>query len=103
MKNELKKVTEEWMRLERMTMQQRKEAEIFYDERLMNLIEKEFIKKNKSKLIEDVEYLIISVGTSYEPLVLSIKLFKPKRILFLYTEITESILNDVGVKSQFFQ
>lgn len=95
MKNELKTVTEEWMQLERMTLEQRKVAENFYDERLMKLIEKEFIKKNKSKLIEPVEYLIMSVGTSYEPLVLSIKIFKPKRILFLYTEITESILNKI--------
>ena len=31
MKNELKKVTEEWMRLERMTLEQRKNAEAFYD------------------------------------------------------------------------
>lgn len=95
MKNELKMATEEWMKLERMTLQQRKNAEIFYDERLMKLIEKEFIKKNKHKLIENVEYLIMSVGTSYEPLVLSIKLFKPKRILFLYTEVTESVLNKI--------
>lgn len=95
MRSELKTVTEEWMQLERMTLEQRKVAEHFYDERLMKLIEKEFIKKNKSKLIEPVEYLIMSVGTSYEPLVLSIKLFKPKRILFLYTEITESILNKI--------
>lgn len=95
MKDELKKVTEEWMKLERMTLQQRKEAELFYDEHLMKLIEKEFIKKNKNKLIEKVEYLIVSVGTSYEPLVLSIKLFKPKRILFLYTEVTENVLNKI--------
>lgn len=47
MKNELRNVTEEWMKLERMTMEQRKVAEVFYDERLMKLIEKEFIKKNK--------------------------------------------------------
>lgn len=95
MKNELKKVTEEWMSLERKTLEQRKEAETFYDERLMRLIEREFIKKNKPKVVEKVEYLIISVGTSYEPLVLSINLFKPRRILFLYTDVTEKILNKI--------
>jgi len=95
MKNELKKVTEEWMSLERKTLEQRKIAETFYDEKLMQLIEKEFIKKNKSKIFEKVEYLIISVGTSYEPLVLSINLFNPRKILFLYTDVTEEILNKI--------
>lgn len=95
MKNELKKATKEWMELERVTLEQRKVAEKFYDEHLMKLIEKEFVKNNKGKCIEKVEYLIISVGTSYEPLVLSISLFKPKRILFLYTEVTESVLNKI--------
>ncbi len=107
MKNELKKITEEWMQLERKTLEQRKVAELFYDEKLMKLIEKEFIKKNKEKATEPVEYLVISVGTSYEPLVLSIRIFKPKKILFLYTTITEKILDKIvnycGLKAADYQ
>lgn len=95
MKNELKKVTEEWMRLERMTLEQRKNAEAFYDEKLMKLIEKEFLKNNKELHISDAEYLIISVGTSYEPLVLSIRFFNPHKILFLCTEVTEVVLDKI--------
>lgn len=95
MKNELKKVTEEWMRLERMTLEQRKNAEAFYDEKLMKLIEKEFLKNNKELHISDAEYLIISVGTSYEPLVLSIRFFNPRKILFLCTEVTEVVLDKI--------
>ena len=53
------------------------------------------MKNNKNILREKVDYLIISVGVSYEPLVLSIKLFAPKRILFLYTELTMETLNKV--------
>ena len=34
-------------------------------------------------VFEEVDYLMLSVGTSYEPLVLNISLLKPKRILFL--------------------
>lgn len=83
------------MQLERKTLRQRKEAELFYAEKLMKLVEKTFIGKNKEKVTKQVEYLIISVGTSYEPLVLSIKLFQPHRILFLYTEVTEVILNKI--------
>ena len=91
----LQKITNEWMSLERKTLQQRKEADQFYDENLMELIDEEFIKNNKEKLTEQVDYLIVSVGTSYEPLVLSIRLFRPKRILFLYTNVTETVLNKI--------
>lgn len=95
MKNELKKVTQEWMELERKTSKQRQVAELFYEEKLMSLVVAEFTKSNKNMLREKVDYLIISVGVSYEPLVLSIKLFAPKRILFLYTELTAETLNKV--------
>lgn len=95
MNSKLKQMTQEWERLERRTAEQRKAAEAFYDENLMALIEKDFIRRNKSKVYEKVENLIISVGTSYEPLALSISLLKPKRILFLYTERSAQTLNKV--------
>ena len=55
----------------------------YYETELMQLIVKEFVRNNKRKIFEEVEYLILSVGTSYEPLVLSISLFCPKKILFI--------------------
>lgn len=87
--------TNEWMQLERKTFEQRKKADEYYDSQLMNLIEDDFIRRNKSKVIEPVEYLIVSVGTSYEPIVLSISLFKPKKVLFLYTETSSETLDKV--------
>ena len=95
MKNELKKMTQEWMELERKTTKQRQIAELFYEEKLMSLVVSEFKKNNKNMLREKVEFLIISVGVSNEPLVLSIKMFAPKRILFLYTKLTAETLNMV--------
>ncbi len=95
MKKDLKKMTQEWMQLERKTLEQRKQADEFYENKLMKLIEEEFIKKNKKKIFEKAEYFVVSVGTSYEPIVLNIRLFSPKRILFLYTEKTEKILNKI--------
>jgi len=92
MNESLMKKTEEWMQLERKTLAQRKVAEEFYYENLMSLIEADYIDRNKSKLYEEIKYLIISVGTSYEPIVLNIKLFQPSRILFLYTRIREYYL-----------
>ena len=97
MKNELQKVTKEWMSLERKTLQQRKKAEQFYDENMMRLIEGVFIETNREKVTDTVDYLIVSVGTSYEPLVLSIQLFRPKHILILYTDVSETVLNKIAV------
>ena len=76
MKNELQKITQEWMELERKTSKQRQVAETFYEEKLMSLVVAEFQKNNKNALKEKVDYLIISVGVAYEPLVLSIKYFQ---------------------------
>lgn len=95
MRKELLEKTEEWKALERKTDQQRKIAETFYEEKLMELIEETFIENNQENLYEDVDYLVMSVGTSYEPLVLDIQLTRPKKILFLYTEETESVLDKI--------
>ena len=78
MNQELITMTEKW----RKTDKQREKAENFYETKLMKLIEEEFVTNNSSKVYEKVEYLIMSVGTSYEPLVLDIQLLQPGRILF---------------------
>ena len=91
----LKKKTEEWMQLERKTLEQRREADIFYQQNLMSLIEKDYQKRNKGKLFEKVDYLIMSVGMSYEPLVLNINLLNPRQILFLHTEKSEKTLDRI--------
>ena len=93
--NELTLMTEKWMRLERKTVKQREAAEQFYETKLLSLIEEDFLTRNQEKVYEKVEYLILSVGTSYEPLVLSIRLFRPQRILFLCTETTGKYLEKI--------
>ena len=95
MNQELITMTEKWKGLERKTVRQREKAENFYETKLMKLIEEEFIANNSSKLYEKVDYLVMSVGTSYEPLVLDIQLLQPGRILFLHTEKTEYILDKI--------
>lgn len=95
MKQDLIQKTQEWMQLERKTVEQRKEAENFYENQLMNLIVDEYIKRNKQRVAEHISYLIVSVGTSYEPIVLNISLFKPDRVLFLYTDTSEKTLDKI--------
>ena len=91
----LRRKTEEWKQLERKTFEQRQVADAFYQENLMSLIEKDYQRRNKKKLFEKVDYLIMSVGTSYEPLALNINLLQPSRILFLYTDISEKTLDRI--------
>lgn len=82
----LKDLTAQWMQLERKTLEQRRKAALFYDEYLMKPIEEEYIRNNQDMVFENVEYMIVSVGTSYEPIVLDIQLLNPSKLLFLYTE-----------------
>lgn len=95
MNKNLAEKTQEWKQLERKTFEQRQIADEFYERNLMKLIEEEFIGRNKAKVFEKVEYLVASVGTSYEPIVLNIRLLRPKRILFLHTAETESTLSKI--------
>lgn len=94
-KKNLRELTEKWMSMERKTFLQREKAERYYEKNLMQPIIENYIERNEDMVFEDVDYLILSVGTSYEPLVLNISLLKPKKILFLYTEATETILNKI--------
>lgn len=91
----LSTMTEKWMQLERKTIKQREAAEQFYEKNLMKLIEENFIERNRDKVYEHVEYLIMSVGTSYEPLALNICLLQPDKIFFLCTKKTEKYLDKV--------
>ena len=95
MNNKLNEVTKKWMSLERKTLEQRKIAEEFYEQNLMELIVEDYIERNNDQVFEEVKYLVVSVGMSYEPIVLNIKLFNPKRILFLHTEKTEKTLDKI--------
>lgn len=95
MNDNLLKVTKKWMELERKTLQQRKEAEAFYEKYLIKLIEEDFIERNHKMVYEDVEYFVVSVGTSFEPIVLNLKLFNPQKVLFLCTEKTEETLGRI--------
>lgn len=95
MNKSLQKKTEEWMKLERRTLEQRKKAEEYYENELMDDITMEYIRNNKDMVVGKVQFLIMSVGTSYEPMVLNISLLQPERILFLYTDKSEQVLDKV--------
>jgi len=39
--------------------------------------------------------MVLTLGTSYEPLVLSISVLKPEKVLILYTDKSHHLLDDV--------
>lgn len=93
MNKTLDQMTEKWMQMERNTPEQIEKANNFYDETIMPLIEEDYISRNNVE--EEIQYLIVSVGTSCEPIILNIKLFHPEKILFLYTTEAESTLDKI--------
>ena len=48
--NPLQTMTEQWMQLERKTTKQREAADLFYEKKLMNLIEDNFIARNRERV-----------------------------------------------------
>ena len=96
MNKELAQKTDEWKKLERMTFEQRQKAEAFYENELMQLIIDDYISRNYGEMRNNsTKYLIISVGTSYEPIVLNVKLLEPEKVLFLYTQKSAGTLDKV--------
>lgn len=93
--SELQAKSEEWKALARQTEAQRLVAEEYYEKNLMGLIAESYIERNSDLVFEEVRYLVMSVGTSYEPLVLNIKLLNPEKIMFLYTEKSAKILDKI--------
>ena len=72
----LHELTEIWMAMERKTFVQREKAERYYEKNLMQPIIENYKERNENMVFEQVDYLILSVGTSYEPLILNISLLK---------------------------
>lgn len=94
--------TEKWKSLPLQTDEERDNATRFYDGEVFPLLKKMFTSKHQSLTKEPVFGLILSVGTSPEPLILSISALKPQRVLFLCTEQTEEcldrIVDETGLK-----
>lgn len=95
MNNELVEKTQIWKNMKRDTTENRLKADEYYDRELMPLIIEEFLEKSSNQIYNNIEHMIASVGTSYEPITLSLKLLKPKKVLFLYTVETIEVLDKI--------
>ena len=82
----------EWKNMDRTSTDAKREALIFYDKHIFPLVKKLFLSKPKDRPQKEYEALILTVGLSPEPLILSILATKPKRVGLLYTPETEKFL-----------
>ncbi len=104
--NSLNQLVEEWLNLPTAYREQ-KNSELFYWENIFPKICSLFEQKEVPKLTtKSIDGLILTVGTSPEPLILSISACRPSRVLFLCTKQTEKhldlIIDKTGLKpSQF--
>lgn len=83
---------EKWKSMDRTTRDAQNSALAFYDEYIFPLVKEAFISKLESPPRKKYDALILPVGFSPEPLILSILAIDPKRIGFLYTRETEKLL-----------
>lgn len=90
--DEFDKFVEEWKKMDRTTDDKKKAASTFYDEKIFPLVKKVFLNKPENCLQREYDALILTVGTSPEPLILSILAINPNKVGLLYTLETEEYL-----------
>ena len=82
-----------WKNMDRTTRDASNAAIAFYDENIFPLVKEVFINKNRPQKKYDA--LILTVGLSPEPLILSILAIKPTHVGLLYTNETERSLERI--------
>ena len=92
---------ETWKNMDRTTREAQSEALTFYDEQVFPIVKEEFISKPENcPRIDEYDGLILPVGFSPEPLILSILAIKAKEIAFLYTPETRELLNRIQKETE---
>lgn len=97
---QLQKLSQQWQSMPLENTSQQKESSEFYRQEVFPHIKKMFTIKERSKNTSPVYGVIISVGTSPEPLVLSICTLKPERVLFLCSLDSERFLDIIVTQTK---
>ncbi|MEN2776116.1 TIGR02710 family CRISPR-associated CARF protein [Acetivibrio clariflavus] len=91
----MKEKRDMWYAMDRSNNERRILAEQYYKKELMPLIIEYFIQENAKKVTGNCDAMVLTLGTSYEPLVLSIAVLKPEKVLILYTDKSHHLLDEV--------
>jgi CRISPR-associated protein (TIGR02710 family) len=95
LKERLEQASNRWQSLPLDTREEQAIAMEFYSKEVFPLSKQVFIATEAPRIKEPIYGLILPVGTSPEPLILSISAIKPERVLFLYTKKTEPMLDTI--------
>lgn len=91
-KHTLEELSEQWNALPRVTKADQQKAETFYRAHILPLVLDRVISRQKGLLPEGHDLLISALGTSPEPLILTISLLQPRRVMFLCSPHTEHLI-----------
>lgn len=95
LENELKTRGLRWQNWSRTTEDERNKAEDYYINEVMPLLIELFIVRERPKVQKKYQGMFLSLGTSFEPLVLSISALQPEKVCFLYTEKSRIFLDPI--------
>lgn len=96
---ELKTVTQQWKNININSEHAREDASNFYETKVFPLVKEAFIDQKSNRPSKSYSGLILPVGTSPEPLILSILALNPEKVHFLYTSKTEQYLDRIMVET----
>ena len=93
--SEFDKRVDEWKNMDRTTEDAQNAALTFYDKDVFPLVKKVFLSKPENCPNKKYDGLILPLGFSPEPLILSILAIKPKRVGLIYTRQTIGLLKRI--------
>ena len=95
--SEFDNLVKKWKNMDRSDDKKRAAASNFYDKQIFPLIKEVFLAKPENRPPEGRQYdgLILTVGSSPEPLILSICTIQPQRVGLLYTQRTKGVLDRI--------
>ena len=94
------KYVEEWKEMDYNSSDEKAAASTFYDTHIFPFVKEAFVNNPDNSQNKKYEGLILPLGYSPEPLILSILAIKPKRVGLLYTNETERLLQRIQGETQ---
>ena len=91
----LKEKTEIWKKMPRNTPEELAAADTFFDDELMPLSLQVFSEKHEKLNLPQYYGMVLTLGTSWQPLALSIATLKPQKALLLCTESTLPLISNL--------
>ncbi len=93
LKKQLQSRANYWKNMPRSSEEERNQAEEYYHEEILPLLIDYFVKTQKCKVEKQYDAMFLTLGDTYYPLILSIKIFQPSRVCFIHTDENEDLID----------